>query len=145
MSSPAVSVVIPAYNEAMFVRRAVDSVLNQTLTDLELIAVDDGSVDNTLAVLQSCEPPVRSLTQPNAGPAAARNRGLRTARGEFVAFLDADDWWQPTKLERQVALLRTRPDLGFCSTATRVVLADGSPAGNCRCALASDAPGSARD
>lgn len=133
MSLPSVSVIIPAYNAAAFVRRAVDSALAQTWVDREVLVVDDGSTDGTLDALAGYGDGLRLLTQANAGPAAARNRGLHEARGRYVAFLDADDWWLPTKLERQVALLEIRPDLGFCSTATRVVTEDGSQAGDWPC------------
>jgi glycosyltransferase involved in cell wall biosynthesis len=87
-----VTVVVPAYNAAAFVRRAVDSVLSQTWADRELLVVDDGSTDGTLGVLAGYGERVRVLTQANAGPAAARNHGLRAARGRYVAYLDADDW-----------------------------------------------------
>jgi glycosyltransferase involved in cell wall biosynthesis len=134
MTAPKVSVVVPAYNAAAFVRRAVDSVLAQTWADRELLVVDDGSRDGTRDVLAGYGDRVRVLAQTNAGPAAARNHGLREARGRYVAFLDADDWWLPSKLERQVALLDTRPDMGFCSTATRVMTDNGAPAGDWPCA-----------
>lgn len=137
--TPLVSVVVPAYNAAAFVGRAVDSVLRQTVQDFELIVVDDGSRDDTLAVLAGYGGRVQVLTQPNAGPAAARNRGWRHARGEFVAFLDADDHWRPAKLERQLALMQAQPALAFCSTATTVVDADGRELAQWPC-CAPDAP-----
>lgn len=133
MHSPAVSVVIPAYNAAACVARAVDSVLAQSWTDRELLVVDDGSRDGTVAVLGAYGDRVRVLTQANAGPAAARNLGLRQARGRYVAFLDADDWWLPSKLSRQVELLDQRPEVGFCSTATRVIAQDGTPGADWPC------------
>ena len=133
MTSPTVSVVIPAYNAASFIRRAIDSVLVQTAADLELLVVDDGSSDATLQVLAGYGSRLRAVTQANAGPAAARNRGLAEACGRYVAFLDVDDWWLPDKLRQQVALLDSRPEIGFCSTATRVVHADGTPAGDWPC------------
>lgn len=119
-SPPAVSVVIPAYNAAWCVRKAIDSVLAQGWRDFELIVVNDGSLDDTLAVLQSYGDAIHIVDQPNGGMSNARNAGIRTARGEFLAFLDADDWWLPGKLGRQVALLRERPEVGFCSCAARV-------------------------
>ena len=125
MNLPRVSVVVPAYNAARHVGRAVDSVLNQTLLDLEVLVVDDGSSDETVSVLQAYGARIRVLQQVNAGPAAARNLGLREARGTYVAFLDADDFWAPGKLAAQVDLLEADAELGFCSTATRVVDAEG--------------------
>jgi hypothetical protein len=119
--APVVSVVMPAYNAARTIGRAIDSVLGQTFNDLEVIVVDDGSQDGTLALASARGGRVRAFGQANAGPAAARNTGLGHARGEFVAFLDADDHWLPHKLERQVQLMRMRPEIGWCSTATRVV------------------------
>ena len=129
MSAPLVSVVIPAYNAAGFVRRAVDSVLAQTFADFELLVVDDGSTDGTREVLAGYGDRLRVLAQPNGGPAAARNQGLHHAQGEYVAFLDADDHWLPQKLSRQLQLMSTRPEVGFCSTATSVVTDSGAPAG----------------
>lgn|SRR5574337_37784 len=133
MPRPTVSVVVPAYNAAAFLRRAIDSVLGQTAVDLELLVVDDGSTDATLQLLAGYGERLQAIPQVNAGPAGARNRGLALARGRYIAFLDADDWWLPEKLGRQVALLDSRPEIGFCSTGTRVVHADGTPAGDWPC------------
>lgn len=133
MDAPAVSVVVPAYNAAACIGRALDSVLAQSWADHELLVVDDGSSDGTAAMLAVYGDRVHVLTQANAGPAAARNLGLRQARGRYIAFLDADDWWLPAKLSRQVELLEQRPEIGFCSTATRVVTQDGAPAADWPC------------
>ena len=123
--TPAVSVVIPAYNAAWCVRKAIDSVLAQDFRDFELIVVDDGSTDDTAAVLSAYGNAIRIVHQINGGLSNARNTGIRESRGEFVAFLDADDWWLPGKLGRQVELMRNRPDLGFSSTTARVEDPDG--------------------
>ena len=117
---PAVSVVIPAYNAAWCVRKAIDSVLMQDFTDREVIVVDDGSIDDTAAVLAAYGDAIHVVRKPNGGMSSARNAGIAQARGEFIAFLDADDWWLPGKLSRQVSLMRARPELGFTSTAARV-------------------------
>lgn len=132
-SLPRVSVIIPAFNAAGCVRRAVDSVLGQSFQDVELLVVDDGSTDATRAILAEYGNRVRLLARENGGPAAARNHGLHHARGEYVAFLDADDYWIAEKLERQVELLDTQPAVGFCSTATQVVDSAGRPAGDWPC------------
>ncbi len=121
MSPSLVSVIIPAFNAASCIRRAVDGVLSQTWRELEIIVVDDGSTDETLEVMAAYGAQVRVLSQANGGPSVARNRGLIEARGRYVAFLDADDYWRPEKLARQVALLDAQPATGFCSTATSVV------------------------
>lgn len=123
--TPAVSVVIPAYNAAWCVRKAIDSVLAQDFRDFELIVIDDGSTDDTAAVLSEYGNAIRVVHQINGGLSNARNTGIRESRGEFVAFLDADDWWLPGKLGRQVELMRNRPELGFSSTAARVEDPDG--------------------
>ncbi len=120
MPSPTVSVVIPAYNAAWCVRRAIDSVLAQDFRDYELIVVDDGSTDDTPAVLASYGDRIRVLRKSNGGLSSARNAGIDAARGSYVAFLDADDWWLPGKLSRQVAFMRSHPELGFTSTTARV-------------------------
>jgi len=98
-SAVPVSVVIPTYNRAAFCEEAVRSVLGQTIPPLEIIVVDDGSTDDTRRRLASL--PITYLRQANRGPAAARNRGIDTAGGEYIAFLDSDDMWQPEKLARQ--------------------------------------------
>lgn len=137
--APVVSVVVPAYNAAWCVRRAIDSVLKQTFRDFELLVIDDGSTDDTADVLATFGGAVRVVRQHNQGLSSARNAGIRAARGEFVAFLDADDWWLPGKLERQVSLLRAKPAVGFVSTAARVEDLDGRFLNLWPCTACSDA------
>lgn len=101
-----VSVIIPLYNKARYIERALNSVAAQTYKDFEVIVVDDGSTDDGGSLVKSYEKlPAKLITQLNAGPGAARNRGLSEARGEFVAFLDADDEWLPGYLQEGVRLL----------------------------------------
>jgi glycosyltransferase involved in cell wall biosynthesis len=107
-----VSVVIPTYNYGQFVGEAIESVLSQTYRPLELIVVDDGSTDDTQEVLARFEGRIHSLSQENQGLSAARNAGIRLAKGEYLAFLDADDYWMPDKLARQVPVLECSPDVG---------------------------------
>ena len=103
---PRVSVIIPAYNRADVLPRAIASVLNQTFTDYEIIVVDDASTDDTASVAQNANGPVHVIHHEfNRGAAAARNTGIRAASGAYVAFLDADDEWLPGKLARQIGLL----------------------------------------
>jgi glycosyltransferase involved in cell wall biosynthesis len=105
-TNPLVSAIIPTYNRAHIVCEAVESVLAQTYPHIEVVVVDDGSKDDTLARLEQYEDRIRVVSQANAGPAAARNRGIAGSRGELIAFLDSDDIWLPSKIERQVALLQ---------------------------------------
>ena len=109
---PRVSVIIPTYNRVNVLTRAIDSVLDQTVTDLEIIVVDDGSTDDTLSVLNSYQDPrVRHIAHDtNRGANIARNTGIEAAKGEYVAFLDSDDEWQSEKLERQLGRLVSKPD-----------------------------------
>lgn len=134
-TEPTVSVVIPAYNAAWCVRKAIDSVLAQSFRDFELIVVNDGSSDDTATILSDYGDALRVISKPNGGLSSARNTGIRAARGCYVAFLDADDWWLPEKLEKQVTLMTMRPELVFCSTATRLEGPDGQLLGEwvCRC------------
>src|SRR5688572_14211285 len=96
--APQVSVVIPAYNSARYIRASLQSIREQTCGDYEVIVVDDGSVDETRAAVLAVDGPVRYMYQSNAGPSAARNTGIRAATGELICFLDADDAWTPDKL-----------------------------------------------
>jgi len=102
---PLVSAVIPTYNRASVVTEAIDSILQQTYSRVEVIVVDDGSTDETREVLSKYGDRITVIYQENSGPSAARNRGIAAAKGEFIGFLDSDDVWLPTKLEKQVALL----------------------------------------
>ncbi len=128
-----VSIVIPAYNAAWCINRSVDSALDQTYGLCEVIVVDDGSTDDTASHLFRYGEAIRIVRKDNGGLPSARNAGIAAARGEFVAFLDADDWWLQAKIERQVALLRKRPEVGFCSTAAEIVGSDGSPLNQWAC------------
>jgi len=116
MTAPLISCIVPVFNGEPYVREALDSIWAQTYRLLEIIVADDGSTDGTAAVVTGYDQPVHYLAQPNAGPAAARNLGLRAARGEFVAFLDADDLWHPEKWGRQMARFQARPDLDLSVT-----------------------------
>jgi glycosyltransferase involved in cell wall biosynthesis len=100
-----VSAIIPTYNRAHAVCEAVESVLNQTYSKIEVVVVDDGSTDDTQAQLKKYGNRIRVITQNNAGPAVARNHGIAASNGELIAFLDSDDLWLPHKIDRQVALL----------------------------------------
>jgi glycosyltransferase involved in cell wall biosynthesis len=111
MEFPAVSVVIPIFNGEQYLRKTLESVFAQTYRNYEVICVDDGSTDGSPAILQSYAGSVTVLRQANAGQSAARNAGVRSARGNYVAFLDQDDLWYAHKLERQVRVLDDQPDV----------------------------------
>lgn len=111
-----VSVIIPAYNSACTIERALQSVIGQTLQPQEIILIDDGSKDNTVALVRTQFPSVIILQQANAGASAARNRGVAHASGELIAFLDSDDAWHPQKLQMQVGVFERSPQLNFLST-----------------------------
>jgi glycosyltransferase involved in cell wall biosynthesis len=119
---PLVSVVIPAYNAARWIRDAIQSVVAQDWQDLEIVVVDDGSTDSTPEIVRSFGNNLILLRQPNRGVAHARNLGTQTARGRYVAYLDADDTWHSDKLTRQLTALRAANHAHFCSTP--FVLAD---------------------
>lgn len=109
---PLVSVIIPVYNSAAYVKDAVRSALDQDYERKEIIVVDDGSTDSTPAILKSFADQIIVLTQNNAGPGAARNRALEHAKGAYIAFLDADDMWVPGKLRLQIEYLERWPEVG---------------------------------
>src|SRR4051794_37497436 len=111
-----VSAIIPTYNSGPLVVEAVQSVLAQTRPADEIIVVDDGSTDDTAERLASFGDRIIYHRQTNRRVAAARNTGLRMSTGDFVAFLDADDAWHPQKLERQLAVLNFRPEIGLLAT-----------------------------
>jgi len=112
-----VSVIIATHNFGQFVEEAVDSVLSQGVDDLEVLVVDDGSTDDTLARLAGIhDSRLRVATLPKVGVGAARNHGIDLATGKYMAFLDADDRWRPTKLQRQLAVLESEPDVGMVFT-----------------------------
>jgi glycosyltransferase involved in cell wall biosynthesis len=108
--TPRVSVIIPVYNGAATIGRALQSVFDQTFADFEIVVVDDGSTDRTRAIVEQFGDRVGLVEQANCGPSAARNNGARHSSGEFLAFLDADDEWLPRKLEQGVAAMLADPD-----------------------------------
>ncbi|MBW4432403.1 MAG: glycosyltransferase [Pelatocladus maniniholoensis HA4357-MV3] len=117
-----VSVVIPAYNAMTYLPETLESVLQQTFTDFEILIINDGSSDNIVEwANQIADPRVRLISQPNQGVSVARNTGITHAQGEYIAFLDADDLWQPTKLEKQVHYLEDNPEVGLVYTWTAFV------------------------
>jgi glycosyltransferase involved in cell wall biosynthesis len=108
---PLISVIIPVYNGEKTIRETIESVLNQSFSDFELIVINDGSQDSTLDVLGSIQDPrLKVFSYPNSGVSASRNRGFSHTVGEFIAFLDADDLWTPDKLEAQLKALQENPD-----------------------------------
>ena len=117
------SVIIPLYNKAPYIRKALESVLAQTYADYELIIIDDGSTDGSAeiaeAILQDpasrliASSPHRLIRQANSGVSAARNNGVAQAMGDYIAFLDADDWWEPTFLEKMLQLIDDYPEAGL--------------------------------
>lgn len=122
-----VSVVIPTYNSAKYIVSTVESVLNQTYPDFEVIVVDDGSTDETQQLLQPYRDRISYIFQENKKYSGARNTGLRAATGEYIAFLDSDDLWLPTKLEEQVAVFSGHPDVVLVHCAAAYIDPQGQP------------------
>jgi glycosyltransferase involved in cell wall biosynthesis len=120
MANPLISCIIPVFNGERYLGQALDSILVQTYRPIEMIVVDDGSTDGTRQLVASYGDQVRYVWQPNSGPPRARNLGLSVAKGEFIAFLDADDLWQPDKLSLQMTRFRERPELDLCVTHCQV-------------------------
>ena len=120
MNKPRLSVIMPLYNKAPYIQKALESVVSQTYRDFEIIIVDDGSTDCSLSIIQGYARGLRNLdfrlhvlSQKNVGVAAARNRGVAESSGEFLCFLDADDWWEPEFLEEMDRLIAEYPDAGI--------------------------------
>lgn len=125
-SNGLVSVIIPTYNRSSDCKIAVESVLSQTYGDVEVLVVDDGSVDDTREVVSGLDERVRYIRQANAGVSAARNAGLDAASGEYIAFLDSDDAWLPWKLEAQLSVMCAFPDAGMVWTDMKAVNESGA-------------------
>lgn len=119
MPSPIVSVIIPNHNYGNFIRQAIDSVLSQSIKELELIVVDNGSTDASINILRAYEanPKIRVILQEDKGQANARNVGIDQAAGKHIAFLDADDWWEPYKIEKQLRMLTESTSCVYCGIA----------------------------
>ena len=118
---PKVSVVIPLYNKKGYIGQTVESVLAQTYSNFEVIVVDDGSTDGSELELEPYKQDIQYIWQDNLGPSQARNRGIQAAKGDLVAFLDADDRWFPEKLAEQVRFLANHPSLVWCGCNYQVV------------------------
>jgi glycosyltransferase involved in cell wall biosynthesis len=131
---PLVSVVITTYNRANYVAETIESVARQTYTNVEIIVIDDGSTDDTSAIVERLAPDVRYIWQENSERGAARNHGLRLAKGEFIAFLDSDDLWLPTKLEREVEFLDANPRIGLVYMGAIQIDSEGRELGVLRAA-----------
>ncbi len=116
MAAPFVSIIIPAYKAAGTIRRAVDSALNQTRPPDEILIIDDGSPDDIAPALAGYPDHVRLIRKPNGGASSARNFGIDHAQGTFISFLDADDYWEPAKLQRQLAVFEQHPEVGMVTT-----------------------------
>ena len=125
-----VSVVIPAYNAMTYLPETLESVLRQTFTDFEVLIVNDGSSDQIVEWASGLvDPRVKLISQENQGSPGARNTGIAHAQGEYVAFLDADDLWSPTKLEKQICCLEDNPAVGLVNTWTVLIDQLGKPVG----------------
>ena len=127
VSNFTISVVMPSYNSMAYIAAAIDSVLRQTHPVTEIIVVDDGSIDATRDIVATY-PEVIRVGQNHLGPSAARNKGVREARGQWIAFLDSDDLWHPQKIEKQILALAAYPAAAFCfSTLTSFHMESGTP------------------
>lgn len=120
---PKVSVIIPAYNAERFIGQTIESVFAQTFQDFEIIVIDDGSTDKTAEIVESFD--VQCIRRTNGGVSNARNAGMEKAKGKYIAFLDADDLWEVTKLEKQVSVLDANEYIGLCYTAIERVDENG--------------------
>lgn len=140
-----VSVIVPCYNAADWISEALRSVYQQQWPALEVLVVDDGSIDDSVALVEREFPQAKVLRQPNGGAAAARNAGIRAASGQWVAFIDADDYWLPGKLEAQMTLLAACPEADVaCTSWDFWTSADPAPSTELLEALRQDSSNSTR-
>lgn len=130
MSEPLFSAIIPTYNRAGFLPAAIESIVGQTMRDCEIIVVDDGSVDDTPAVVRSFGERVRAVRQENRGVSAARNAGIRLARGRWIVFLDSDDVWLPDYLQTHHALIQRHPEAVAILLNSTAIDVNGVPTDN---------------
>lgn len=130
MNRPFISIIIPTYNRAGLIKRAVDSALRESISGDEMIVVDDGSTDDTENILSYYKGKIKYFKIPNSGAGTARNFGIRNSRNPLVAFLDSDDEWMPGKLELQRAFMETRRDVLCCFTDFAVTFKEGGEARN---------------
>lgn len=133
-ATPALSIVIPSYNVAPYIEAAISSALDQTFTDLEVIVVNDGSTDQTPAIIERIaaernDPRLKIIHRANGGLAAARNTGIKAAMGEFIGFLDSDDVWHPTKAAKHVDRMRADPTIGISFSHSQYIAESGVPTG----------------
>jgi glycosyltransferase involved in cell wall biosynthesis len=131
IAHPKVSIVIPAYNAMTYLPDTLASVFDQTFSDFEVLLVDDGSTDSlqTWVAQTVCDPRFKLISQLNQGLSAARNTGITHSQSEYIAFLDADDLWHPTKLAKQVQWLEAHPTVGLIYTLTALLDSVGNPTG----------------
>ncbi|RYX83091.1 glycosyltransferase family 2 protein [bacterium] len=115
-----ISCIIPVFNGERYLREAIESMLVQTLSPFEIVVADDGSADGSVEIARSYGGIVRVVTQPTGGPAATRNLGWKSALGDYFAFLDADDLWEPEKLSRQAACFEADAELDYCVTHAKM-------------------------
>lgn len=140
-NNPLITVIMPAYNAQNYIAKAMDSVMKQTTNAfIELIVIDDGSTDNTEKIVEqyradcsgsgASDRELRYLrNKGNQGVAKSRNLGISEAQGEYIAFLDSDDWWELDKLEKQIRILRQNPDTVLCATGRELMNQDGTSRG----------------
>ncbi|MGK7900453.1 MAG: glycosyltransferase [Hormoscilla sp.] len=119
---PLISVIIPVYNGEKTIRETIESILNQTFSDFELIVINDGSTDTTLSIVNSIQDPrLKVFSYPNGGASASRNRGIARATGEYISFIDADDLWTPDKLEAQFKALQENQEAAVAYSWTNCI------------------------
>ena len=127
--NPLISVIIPAYNGSETIQRAINSILNQTYTNYEIIVVDDGSNDSTVDILKTYQSNITLIKQSNQGTMAARQTGIDVAKGDLIAFLDQDDWWAPEKFVKQIEILKKYPEVGLVLSNLKAVNGNGNMLG----------------